>query len=139
VLEKGIVVHDTLDRIFLIPAAQRRAKLHDTLRAVWRERRSQELVASLFSSRDEEREWGLECLHLLDNYLAVEDPEALSMGEPLAREAWASATLAPAEGLVPELSMVGRIDRVDRSMGEGNIDIDIIDYKTGRESCPKPN
>lgn len=133
VLEKGIVVHDALERIFAVPAAERRARLHDTLRDVWRERRSEELVTSLFDSREEEREWGLECLKLLDNYLAAEDPEALTMGEPLAREAWASAVLAPAEGLVPELSMVGRIDRIDRSMGaEGSSMIDIIDYKTGR-------
>jgi putative RecB family exonuclease len=132
VLEKGIVVHDTLERIFAVPAAERRSRLHDTLRDVWRERRSEELVASLFGSREEERAWGQECLHLLDNYLAVEDPEALTMGDPVAREAWASAVLAPADGSVPELSMVGRIDRIDRNVGAEGSSITVIDYKTGR-------
>ena len=41
----------------------------------------------------QERKWGLECLHLLDNYLKYEDPAKPAEGEPLANEAWLSATI----------------------------------------------
>jgi len=134
-LEKGSVVHDTLEKLFDLPPAERRDQLHHTLRKAWRERRNDALVTSLFGEIVEtrkagEREWGQECLHLLDNYLAFEDPAAPPTGEPLAREAWASAILAAADGVVPELKMVGRIDRLD-CCGEGGITI--VDYKTGRE------
>ena len=128
-LVKGTLVHATLENIFKLPAAERAAKLHDTLRDEWRVGREKPENAQLFASRDEERAWGLQCLELLDNYLAFEDPASLPAGEPLAHEAWLSADL---QGPVSEDSvrLVGKVDRLDVSTeGDGVV---IVDYKTGK-------
>lgn len=130
VLVKGSLVHDTLDAFFdLAPSDRSIDVLHDTLRGKWRRMRKQRQNLGLFSSREEERQWGLECLHLLDNYAAVENFVELPQGEPVAREAWMKHELAAAATAgLPTLKLVGRIDRLD-SADEGII---IVDYKTGK-------
>jgi len=146
VLTKGILVHSALEKVFELPPAERKARLHDVLRDEWRAQRSKPprgreddtpLVDLLFATREEERKWGQECLALLDNYLAAEDPAALPLGEPLAHEAWLSATLdteshAPGSQRLPPLAMVGKVDRLDCSSADGDQGLVIVDYKTGR-------
>lgn len=138
VLEKGSLVHAALEKVFEAPPEERAGRLHDVLRDEWRKKRREapksgtapSLVEALFASVEEEREWGLECLRLLDNWLAAEDPAAMPHGEPLAHEAWMRAQLPtePASGL-PALELVGKVDRLDGLPGGG---VAIVDYKTGK-------
>lgn len=155
VLTKGILVHSALEKVFELPPAERASRLHDVLRDEWRTERSKPprgreddtpLVELLFTTREEERKWGQECLALLDNWLAAEDPAALPLGEPLAHEAWLSATLdterhAPGSQRLPPLAMVGKVDRLDCSSaaaGDGDQGgLVIVDYKTGRAPALK--
>jgi putative RecB family exonuclease len=147
VLTKGILVHSALEKVFELPAAERSAKLHDVLRSEWRVQRMRPprgsetpLVDLLFDTVDEERKWGQECLALLDNYLAFEDPAALPLGEPFANEAWLSAklpTTAFASQNLPPLTMVGKVDRLDKLPGgsggrSAEPGLVIVDYKTGK-------
>ena len=132
-LTKGVLVHAALEKVFELPPEQRRAELHDVLRGVWARERREPRNAALFCSRDDEREWGLECLHLLDNYLRAEDPAALPGGEPVAIEAWLSAEIAGSGGELPPLKVVGKVDRIDREAGG----VAIVDYKTGRAPSGK--
>ena len=147
ILAKGILVHAALEKVFALPPAERAPRLHDTLRDVWREERRKPANAALFGSRDEERQWGLECLALLDSYLDYEDPGSPIGGEPLAIEAWLSADLirpaaaaaAAAAGGAPAVRLVGKVDRLDRAAGPlgeggggGGDGVVIVDYKTGK-------
>lgn len=136
VLVKGSLVHAALEKVFELPPKQRRASLHDVLRNEWRVERKRPRNAALFTSRDEERTWGLECLHLLDNYLAAEDPAALPHGEPLAHEAWLKAELPGAAGQSSALTMVGKVDRLDLLDGP-LLGVTIVDYKTGKAPSGK--
>ena len=140
VLTKGILVHSALEHIFAYPPAERSDRLHDLLRDEWRESRKKPEHADLFASRDEERKWGLECLHLLDNYMRFDDPANPRNGEPVAVEAWLSAELrgggegggvggAGAVGGQP-VKLVGKVDRLDLHAGRDGLMI--VDYKTGK-------
>ena len=140
VLYKGILVHEALEKIYDLPPEQRRAQLHDALRDAWRVERkkpspdasgtaSRPLHEALFASREEERQWGLECLALLDSYAAFEDPAALPCGEPVSREGWLEAQLPTAADL-PPLTLLGKFDRLDAlPRGAG---LTVVDYKTGK-------
>ena len=149
VLTKGILVHAALEKVFDLPPAKRAEMLHDVLRDEWRVERLKPprdrsddtaLVDLLFSTVDEERTWGKECLKLLDNWRATEDPSAPPLGEPMAREAWLSAKLDTgrfSSQRLPPLSMVGKVDRLDRmpAGADGTDSYDgvvIVDYKTGK-------
>ena len=108
---KGNVVHGALETMFRLPPADRAANLHEQLRDAWRVGRMRPENAALFATVAEEREWGLQCLHLLDNYLRYENPSQLVTGEPLSIEGWLSAELS--DGSSPPVTMVGRLDRMD--------------------------
>lgn len=140
VLYKGILVHEALEKIYDLPPEQRRAQLHDALRDAWRVERkkpspdasgtaSRPLHEALFTSREEERQWGLECLALLDSYAAFEDPAALPYGEPVSREGWLEAQLPTAADL-PPLTLLGKFDRLDALPGGAGLVV--VDYKTGK-------
>jgi len=124
----------------LAPPDRTTATLHDTLRDVWRAERRRPENAPLFASRDEERKWGLECLHLLDNYFRLEDPARLPTGEPLAVEAWLSADLSASGASVSAgraartggVRLVGKVDRLDAMAAVSADGLTIVDYKTGR-------
>ena len=139
VLHKGILVHSALEKVFEKRAQDRAAALHDVLRDEWRRARVKPgasgtpLVDALFGTVDEERQWGNECLRLLDNWLQEEDPAAMPLGEPVANEAWLSANIPTAghslDGkALPPLKMVGKVDRLD-ALADGVV---IVDYKTGK-------
>ena len=131
------------------PPAQRAAALHDTLRDIWRAERRLPKNEKLFGlARRSVR--GFECLALLDNYVAYEDPAAPADGEPLAIEAWrppsyAAAGVAAAAAAAAERVLVGKVDRLDpappplaAAAAAGTPGgLVIVDYKTGKPPSNK--
>ena len=116
---RGTTAHLALERLFDLPARRRTAdRLYDLFREVWTELRREPDYSELFGSREEERDWGLESLGVIANYLALEDPVSAA---PLHRE------LEMAENL-GEISVRGILDRLD-ARPDGRLVI--IDYKTG--------
>ena len=139
VLTKGILVHTALERLFELPPTERSlTRLHDTLRDEWRVERAKPDNMRLFESIEEEREWGLQCLKLLDNYLEFEDPSSLPAGEPLATEAWLSASLGGggrSSSSSGGVKLVGKVDRLDAITSDDGLVI--VDYKTGKPPSQK--
>ena len=137
-LTKGILVHTALERLFELPPTERSlTRLHDTLRDEWRVERAKPDNMRLFESIEEEREWGLQCLKLLDNYLEFEDPSSLPAGEPLATEAWLSASLGGGgrSSSSGGVKLVGKVDRLDAITSDDGLVI--VDYKTGKPPSQK--
>ena len=116
---RGTAAHLALERLFDLPAPRRTAdRLYDLFREAWTEMRRQPDYSDLFQSREEERDWGVESLGVVANYLALEDPAS---AEPLQRE------LEMAEDM-DGIGVRGILDRLDeRPDGK----LVIIDYKTG--------
>lgn len=118
---RGTTAHIALQRLYDLPAPQRSAdRLYDLFRQAWSELRASEEYLDLFPSLEAEREWGLESLALLANYLAIEDPSSV---EPLHKE------LDMLESLDEEIVIRGILDRIDRRPDGGLV---ISDYKTGK-------
>lgn len=116
---RGTTAHLALQRLFDLPAPQRTPEaLYDLFRTAWGEVRADE-YADLFTSVEDERQWGLESLELLANYFAVEDPRRI---EPSGRE------LDMLEDL-GDITIRGILDRIDET-AEG--ELVITDYKTGK-------
>jgi putative RecB family exonuclease len=116
---RGTTAHVALQRLFDLPASHRTPEaLFDLFRQAWLEVREDE-YADLFSSTEEERQWGLESLELLANYFLVEDPQSF---DPLERE------LDMTEEL-DSVTMRGILDRMEEDAA-GNLVI--VDYKTGK-------
>jgi RecB family exonuclease len=103
----GISVHNALEAFF---RQKRRTleMLHTLLRRYW--------VREGYSSKDEEREWGMRALSMLSNFYNKSDPNK----EPEMLEAHFEVEF---DGFC----ITGRIDRVDRT----DTGYEIIDYKTG--------
>ena len=80
---RGTTAHLALQRLFDLPPDRRTPEaLYDLFRKAWVEIRDDE-YPELFESIEEEREWGIESLHLLANYFTLEDPTAF---DPIDRE-----------------------------------------------------
>jgi putative RecB family exonuclease len=97
-LARGISIHDSLQNLYdLDPSQRTEPVLHDLFRASWTKLRKKEKYASLFlvGGREAEREWGLESLNILSDYLLLESPAAT---HPLLREERFSASVDPASG-----------------------------------------
>jgi hypothetical protein len=78
---KGTTVHQALEDLFdLKPDERNTEKLHNLFREAWTKVRGNDEHHNLFSSVEEEREWGLDGLKLLNNYMSIEDPTSF---EPL--------------------------------------------------------
>ena len=118
----GNAVHGALAAFFGLRAEDRlpvETRLHQCLRAVWKQHRR----ADTFATRDEERDYGEQGLRLLSNFAVHFDTTAV----PLARERWISTRLENG------VELFGKVDRVDGDHQPGQRGaIDIIDYKTGR-------
>lgn len=132
VLAQANAVHHALERFFGLPVRERNLEhLHRALRAVWPEHR-----AGAFGSRFEEAYHGRDALEMLAAYAERADLTA----QPLAREQ--RFRLA----LTPQVTLVGKIDRVDRAHDPSDPDrdeldtdrpatpIEVIDYKTGKQT-----
>jgi putative RecB family exonuclease len=123
---RGTTAHLALQRLYdLTPAERTPERLYDLFREAWGELRVTEEFSELFGSVEEEREWGLESLALLANYLLIEDP---ALVEPLDRE------LDMLEAIDEEIVIRGILDRIDR-LPDGRLII--TDYKTGK-APPEP-
>lgn len=93
-------------------------------RDAWTKVRSNDEHHNLFESVEEERDWGLDGLKLLNNYMQIEDPTSF---EPLERERWV-------RGSIEDLNLRGILDRMDRNnKGE----LVIVDYKSGKAPMAK--
>ena len=122
---KGTTVHTALENLYdMKPDKRNRENLHNLFRTAWSKVRENDEHSKLFSTRDEERTWGLDALKLLDNYLALENPEEI---EPLERERWV-------RGNILDLSLRGILDRMDKD-ADGNLII--VDYKSGKAPIAK--
>ena len=123
---RGTTAHLALQRLYdLTPTERTPERLYDLFREAWSELRVTEEFAELFGSVEEEREWGIQSLALLANYLLIEDP---ALVEPLDRE------LDMLETLDEEIVIRGILDRIDR-LPDGRLII--TDYKTGK-APPEP-
>ncbi|HEX2155097.1 MAG TPA: PD-(D/E)XK nuclease family protein [Acidimicrobiia bacterium] len=117
---RGTTAHLALQRLFDLPAEERRPeRLFDLFRQAWTQLRGDEEYEELFSTVEEEREWGVHAMSLLANYFRIEDPSRL---EPLEREL---EMLEDLDGIV----IRGILDRIDRD-DDGRLVI--TDYKTGK-------
>ena len=122
---KGTTVQQALEDLFdLKPDERNTEKLHNLFREAWTKVRGNDEHHNLFSSVEEEREWGLDGLKLLNNYMSIEDPTSF---EPLERERWV-------RGSIEDLNLRGILDRMDRNnKGE----LVIVDYKSGKAPLAK--
>lgn len=122
---KGTAVHQALEDLFELPKEDRDTeKLHNLFRAAWTKVRRTDEHHNLFSSVDEEREWGVDGLKLLNNYMSMEDPKSF---DPLERERWV-------RGTIEDLNLRGILDRMDRNQ---NGELIIVDYKSGKAPAKK--
>ncbi len=122
---KGTAVHQALEDLFELPKEDRDTeKLHNLFRAAWTKVRRTDEYHNLFSSVDEEREWGVDGLKLLNNYMSMEDPKSF---DPLERERWV-------RGTIEDLNLRGILDRMDRNQ---NGELIIVDYKSGKAPTEK--
>jgi putative RecB family exonuclease len=115
---RGTTAHLALERLFDLPAENRTAeRLYDLFREAWQELKPEEF-SDLFDSEEAERQWGIESLEILANYLKVEDPTAF---EPLAKELDMTQE-------VGSMTIRGILDRME----EHRDGLAITDYKTGK-------
>jgi len=114
----GNAIHGALDVLYAMPPEQRSSeKLADAFRDAWR---ADPERLGAFADREDERQWGLKGLALLERVSATSDFKSVV---PRALEDWA-------EVMIPgERQLFGRIDRVDEHPEGGVI---VIDYKTGK-------
>ncbi len=120
---RGTVVHQVLEDLFDLPAAERTVeRAASMLPAAWDLVQEQEadVAAQLFDSADEAQEWLASAVPLLESYFRLEDPTAL---EPADRELRVETTLD--DGLI----LRGFVDRLDRNAAG---DTRVVDYKTGK-------
>jgi putative RecB family exonuclease len=123
---RGTTSHLALQRLYDLPASERTAeRLHDLFRQAWNELRGSDEFAGLFDSIEEERNWGIDSMILLNNYFHLEDPARVT---PLHRE------LDMLEAIDQEVVIRGILDRIDRRE-DGQLVI--TDYKTGA-APPEP-
>jgi putative RecB family exonuclease len=126
---RGTLVHAVLERLYDLPAQERRpAAAHALVEPEWARMRAEapELVDGLFTGPDDPDlpEWLASTGPLLDTYFRLEDPRRL---EPAAREMLVETELA--SGLL----LRGYVDRLDVApTGQ----VRVVDYKTG--AAPRP-
>ena len=122
---KGTTVHQALEDLYDLPKEERTAEnLNNLFRTAWTKVRSDDEHVNLFQNVEEEKDWGVDALNLLSNYLTLENPEEI---EPLEKERWV-------RGSIEDLNLRGILDRMDRDK-DGNLII--IDYKSGKAPAAK--
>ena len=122
---KGTTIHTALEILYDKKPEERTVdNLHTIFRAVWNDVRNNDEHSSLFETREDEREWGLDALNLLNNYFKLEDPTTI---QPLERERWV-------RGKIEDLNLRGILDRMDED-SDGNLII--LDYKSGKAPAIK--
>jgi putative RecB family exonuclease len=118
----GNAVHAALDKFFGLKPADREPAdelLGRCLRAVWRDHRTQ----GAFLTRDEEADYGRQGLAMLSEFACRCDTSSV----PISRERWVSTRLDNG------VEIFGKVDRIDDAAGSMSKELDLIDYKTGRQ------
>jgi putative RecB family exonuclease len=117
---RGTVVHDVLERLFRLPAEQRRPEVAQALlEEVWAACRTEEEYAGLEFAGEEERRWLAAAEAMLANAFAIEDPASVQIEE----------VEAPVAHDGERTALRGIIDRIERLEDGGWV---LSDYKTGR-------
>jgi putative RecB family exonuclease len=116
---RGTLVHQVLEDIFDLPAAERTpAAAHALLEPTWTQLQERSAQAREVAATLDQPAW-LDSAHdVLDRWFVLEDPTRL---EPAEREAFVEATLANG------LTLRGIIDRLDEAPDGA---LRIVDYKT---------
>ncbi len=124
---RGTLVHQVLEDLFTLPAAERTPqRARSMLAPAWGHLREREPgLAALFAEpdgadTDEAAAWLASCVEALDRWFTLEDPQRL---EPAERELYVETVLA--SGLL----LRGFVDRLDVAPDGA---IRVVDYKTGR-------
>ena len=122
---KGTTVHQALEDLYDLPKEERTSEnLYNLFRNAWTKVRGNDEHVNLFQTLEEEKDWGVDALKLLANYLTLENPQEI---EPLEKERWV-------RGSLEDLNLRGILDRMDRD-NDGNLII--IDYKSGKAPMAK--
>jgi putative RecB family exonuclease len=120
---RGTVVHQVLEDLFDLPAAQRTmVSASAMLPHAWDlvQAEDEGAASELFATAEEATQWLGTAVPLLESYFRLEDPTTL---EPAERELRVETTLD--SGLV----LRGFVDRLDRNAAG---DLRVVDYKTGK-------
>lgn len=140
ILAKGTMCHSALEQVFdLQPSDRTLQNLQNLFRREWAKQRVKDGYKDLFDNDDTtvEREWGLEGLQLLENYMQLEDPSLVERPNPMQREIWVRSNLTlPSSEHYDSFLVRGIIDRLDMvQMNQENnkgVFLRIVDYKSGK-------
>jgi putative RecB family exonuclease len=124
---RGTTAHLALERLFTEPADRRTPdRLYDLFREAWSELKVEE-YPDLFSSVEEEREWGIDSLRLLADYFTMEDPASFEPDE-LEMDLTVEVGDMTIRGILDRMEHVREtdVDGTDREL------LVITDYKTGK-------
>lgn len=127
---RGTAVHRALERLFLLPAAERHpVRLLELFDVAWEETLEEDEYRGLFAEDPGSREeFHRSSREVAERYFQVEDPRVL---EPLERELHISLVIDEENSRRDDdrrLEIRGVIDRLDPAPGGGFV---ITDYKTG--------
>ena len=124
---RGTTAHLALERLFALPAPDRTPeRLYDLFSDEWTELKPED-YPDLFTSVEDEREWGIGSLELLADYFAMEDPSSF---EPLELE----MDLTVDVGSMKIRGILDRMEVVSERAADGS-DREVLvitDYKTGK-------
>lgn len=128
---RGTAVHLALERLFLLPAAERHPeRLLELFDIAWEETLEEDEYRELFADDPEGREeFHRSSREVAERYFRIEDPRDL---EPLERELHISLVIDERDSrrdAGKQLEIRGVIDRLDPAPGGGFV---VTDYKTGR-------
>ena len=128
---RGTAVHLALERLFLLPAAERHPeRLLELFDVAWEETLEEDEYRELFAEDPESREeFHRHSREVAERYFLIEDPRSL---EPLERELHISLVIDEGNSRRDDdrrIEIRGVIDRLDPAPGGGFV---ITDYKTGR-------
>lgn len=154
ILAKGTMCHAALEQVFdLEPADRTLDNLQNLFRLHWSQQKKKTEYSTLFCeetadgdddelntwSVEDEREWGLAGLQLLDNYVQLEDPRLVERPNPIKREVWVRANLPVlGEDMTDDeksnnFLVRGIVDRLDMVKDkDGSVVMRIVDYKSGK-------
>jgi hypothetical protein len=141
--------HAALEQVFdLEPQDRTLENLQNLYRSHWSEQKKKPAYNQLFCeipdddsswNVQEEREWGLAGLKLLENYAQLEDPRLVNRPNPVQREVWVRANLPVLEGTVGSdqkstFLVRGIVDRLDmvKHPDDGSVVMRLVDYKSGK-------